>query len=99
MVKLPAGRTTISGQARQSRKTVPAARGAAFVCAKVGVEVMRLQASARMMFISVRRDIIPDHLSVLHDEPHAFELAQIGDGIAGNCDEIGEPARLDGPDL
>ena len=33
MVKLPAGRRTISGQARQSRKTAPAARGAAVACA------------------------------------------------------------------
>src|SRR5258708_24696107 len=61
MVKLPAGRTTISGQARQSRKTVPAARGAAFACATTCVETVKLQASARMMqklFISGRSEII-----------------------------------------
>src|SRR5437868_13426507 len=83
MVKLPAGRTTISGQARQSRKTVPAARGAAFACATACVEVVKLQASARMMrsfFISVRSEIIPGHLSILHDESYPLEFGDVGDG-------------------
>lgn len=47
MVKLPAGSTIISGQVGQSRKTVPAARAAAFACATACVEAATLQASAR----------------------------------------------------
>jgi hypothetical protein len=44
----------------------------------------------RSFFISVRSEIIPDHLSILHDEPYAFEFGDVGDGIARNSDEIGE---------
>src|SRR5690349_6717568 len=97
MVKLPAGRTTISGQARQSRKTVPAARGAAFACATACVEVVKLQASARIMgsfFISVRSEIIFDHLSILHDKPDTLEFGYVGDWISRNGDEIREFPRL-----
>src|SRR5438552_8698013 len=39
MVKLPAGRTTISGQVLQSRNTAPATRDAAFACASACVEL------------------------------------------------------------
>jgi hypothetical protein len=59
-VRLPAGRTTISGQARQSRKTVLMARGAAFACATACGEVVKLQASASMMgsfFISAQSGV------------------------------------------
>src|SRR4029077_6274157 len=93
MVKLPAGRTTISGQARQSRKTLPAARGAAFACATACVEAVKLQASARMMrrfFISMRSEIISDHLSILHDKPDTLWFMNVGDRVSGNGHEIGE---------
>jgi hypothetical protein len=74
MLKLPAGITTISGQARQSRKTLPAARGAALACVAACVQAAKLQTSDRMMrsfFISVRNEIIFDDLSILHDKPDA----------------------------
>src|SRR5579864_1483321 len=101
MIKLPAGRTTISGQARQSRKTVPAARGAAFACATACLEAAKLQASARMMrryFISVCSEIISDHLSILHDEPDPLELGDVRDRIAGNGNEVRKFSRLNGTD-
>src|ERR1700733_7596339 len=93
MVKLPAGRTTISGQARQSRKTVPAARGASFACATA----VKLQASARMMlsfFISVHSEIIFAHLSILHDKPDMLEFGYVGYGVAAYRNQISDGANL-----
>ena len=51
------------------------------------------------VFISVRGEIISDHLSILHDEPNPFELGDIGYGVARNRDQISQFPRLDGTNL
>jgi hypothetical protein len=38
---------------------------------------------------SVEREVIADDLASLHHEPDALELADVGERIAGNGDEIG----------
>src|SRR5580698_951996 len=91
MVKLPAGTTTISGHSWQSRKTVPGARPGAVACAAASLKAPKLQASARMMrrfFISVRSEIIFDHLSVLHNKPDPLQFGNVGEWIARDGDKI-----------
>jgi hypothetical protein len=44
----------------------------------------------RSFFISVRSEIMFDHLSILHDKPDTLELGDIGEGISRNGHEIGE---------
>src|SRR5262249_2394736 len=44
---------------------------------------------------STRREIVSHHLPVLHHESNTLELADVGDGISGNSDEVGELAGLD----
>ena len=42
------------------------------------------------------RKLVANHLAALHHESDAFELANIGDGIAGNGDDVGEFSAFDG---
>jgi hypothetical protein len=48
----------------------------------------------RSLFISVRSEIIFDHLSILHDKPDALELGYVRDWIYRNSDGIREFPRL-----
>ena len=76
----------MAGQARQSRKTAPAP-GVAPACTTACVEVMKLQVSASMIgsaFLSVRSEIIFDHVAILHDKPDSLKLGDVGYGIAGD---------------
>ena len=50
----------------------------------------------RSFFISVRSEIISDHLSVLHDKPDTLEFGYVGYGVAGYRDEISKFPGLDG---
>src|SRR5215469_11938889 len=66
------------------------------------VEVVKLQASARMMrsfFISVRNEIVLDHLAILHDKPDTLEFGYVGYGVARYRDQISKFSRLDGANL
>src|SRR6516162_6547602 len=68
-------------------------------CAKAGVEVVKLQASARMtrsFFVSVSSEIIFDHRCIFHDKPNALKLCDICDRIAGNGDDVCEFSGFDG---
>ena len=42
------------------------------------------------------REIIPHHLTIFHDKANALKLGDVSEGIAGNCDQVGKFARLDG---
>src|ERR1700690_4507279 len=44
---------------------------------------------------SVRGKIIPDYFAILHHESNSLQLANVGDWISSNCDEIGKSPRLD----
>src|SRR5438874_2123158 len=37
---------------------------------------------------SMRSKIVPDHLTVLHYEPYAFQLGNVSDGISSNGNQI-----------
>src|SRR5436309_3099510 len=106
MVKLPAGRTTISGQARQSRKTVAAARGAAFVCATALEPSSKPSASRRtaplvLSIATLHRleqllRVVAD--AVLEDDLHVLDVRDARRRIAFDDDEIGVLAGGDGAD-
>ena len=36
----------------------------------------------------MRSKVIPDHLSVLHDETHSFQFRDVGDRVSRDGDEI-----------
>jgi hypothetical protein len=42
----------------------------------------------------MRREVIPDHLAVLHHEANALELGNLGERIAPNSNEITKFPRL-----
>ena len=44
--------------------------------------------------ISMRREVIPYHLAVLHHESNALQLGNVGDRISSNGDEIGKLSGL-----
>ena len=43
----------------------------------------------------MRDEVISNHLAVLHHEPNAFQLGDVGDRITGDRYQIGEFSRLD----
>src|SRR5690349_20133862 len=42
------------------------------------------------IFVSMRLKVVADDLAVFHDTADAFEFSDVGDGVAGDGDEIGE---------
>src|SRR6266850_7264410 len=43
------------------------------------------------------REFVSDNLPAFHDKFHSLEFGDVGRGIAGDCNEIGKLAFLDGP--
>src|SRR5262245_50677190 len=102
MVKLPAGRTTISGQFGQSRNTAPgfgAVESVAFTSRIRRMVTPKMNDAnskeIRRLFISTDfLKVTSDDAPVLHDESNALELSDVGDRVSGNCDEISKLPRF-----
>jgi hypothetical protein len=44
----------------------------------------------------MRRQVIPDHLAVLHHKADAFDLRNVSDRISGHGNDVGKFSRLNG---
>src|SRR5579864_3178436 len=55
-----------------------------------------MPAAIRLVFISVRSEIILDHLSILHDKADAFDFRNVSDRISRDRHDIGKFPGLDG---
>jgi hypothetical protein len=66
-----------------------------FTWATASIVPLNKRALNRVRFISVRSEIILDHLSILHDKPDTLEFGNIGYGVARNRDQTSKFSRLD----
>src|ERR1700691_2680268 len=70
-----------------------------FTWATASIVPLNKRALNRIRFISVRSEIIFDHLSILHDKPDMLELRDVGYGVARYRDQISKFSGLDGANL